>query len=112
MIAGYYGMIELVYGYCGMVLDALDRLGIREETIVIWTADHGDQMWEHELFLKFNMREASVHVPLLIADPRVGPGVRGELVEHIDLFSTICELIGAECPDSVQGRSLSQHAPE
>lgn len=88
------------------LLDALDRLGIRDETIVIWTADHGDQMWEHELFLKFNMREASVHVPLLISDPRVGAGVRGELVEHIDLFPTICDLVGAECADSVQGRSL------
>jgi arylsulfatase A-like enzyme len=106
VIAGYYGMIELVDGYCGMVLDALDRLGIRDETIVIWTGDHGDQMWEHELFLKFNMREASVHVPLLISDPRVVAGVRSELVEHIDLFPTICELVGAECPDSVQGSSL------
>ena len=99
-------MIELVDGYCGMVLDALDRLGIRDETIVIWTADHGDQMWEHEMFLKFNMREASVHVPLLISDPRIRSGVRGEFVEHIDLFPTICDLIGADIPDSVHGRSL------
>lgn len=106
VIAGYYGMIELVDGYCGMVLDALDRLGIREETIVIWTADHGDQMWEHEMFLKFNMREASVHVPLLISDPGIQSGVRDELVEHIDLFPTICDLIGAEVPDSAHGRSL------
>ena len=74
---------------CGHALDSadvLDRLGIREETVVIWTADHGYQMWEHKLFLKFNMREASVHVPLLIDDPRVGPGVRQEPVEHVDLF--------------------------
>ncbi|MFQ5810186.1 MAG: sulfatase/phosphatase domain-containing protein, partial [Armatimonadota bacterium] len=41
-----------------------------------------------------------------IHDPRRGAGVRDELVEHIDLFPTICELIGAECPDTVQGRSL------
>jgi len=63
-------------------------------------------MWEHELFLKFNMREASVHVPLLISVPGAAPGVRPELVAHIDLFPTICDLVAADCPDSVQGRSL------
>jgi arylsulfatase A-like enzyme len=106
MIAGYYGMVELVDGYCGMVLNALDELGVRDETIVIWTVDHGDQMWEHELFVKFNMYEGSVHVPILIDVPGQGPAVRTELVEHIDLFPTICELVGARCPEGVQGRSL------
>ncbi|MGD2175305.1 MAG: sulfatase-like hydrolase/transferase, partial [Candidatus Brocadiaceae bacterium] len=93
MLAGYYGMVELVDGYIGMVLEAVERLGIGDETIIVWTTDHGDQMWEHELFLKFQMHEASVHVPLLMYDPRRGPGVRSELVEHIDLFPTIYELI-------------------
>jgi len=106
VIAGYYGMVELVDGYCGMILDALEQLGIRDETIVIWTTDHGDQMWEHELFLKFNMYEGSVHVPLLIDVSSVEPGVCAELVEHIDIFPTICDLVAAECPQSVQGRSL------
>lgn len=106
LIAAYYGMVELVDGYCGMVLDALDRLQIREETLVIWTADHGDQMGEHDLFLKFNMREASVHVPLLIDDPDIDAGVNQDLIEHIDLFPTICDRVGAETPESVQGRSL------
>ena len=99
-------MVNLVDGYCGMVIDALDRLGIREETIVIWTADHGDQQWEHEMFLKFNMRDASVHVPLLIDVPGVAAGTRTELAEHIDLFPTICDLVGADISDRVQGRSL------
>jgi arylsulfatase A-like enzyme len=107
MIAGYYGMVALVDGYCGMVLDALDRLGIADDTIVIWTSDHGDQMWEHRLFLKFVMREASVHVPLLVRVPGVQPGVRQELVEHVDVFPTICDLVGAPVPTSVQGRSLA-----
>ena len=106
IIAGYYGMVELVDGYCGMVLEALDRLQIREETVVIWTVDHGDQMWEHELFLKFNMYDGSVHVPLLLDVPGGGPSVRGELVEHVDVFATICDLLGASCPATVQGRSL------
>jgi choline-sulfatase len=96
-----------VDGYIGMVLDALDRLGIRDETVVVWTVDHGDQMWEHELFLKFVMREASVRVPLLIDAPGIEPGVRSELAEHVDLFPTLCDLVGAPIPDTVQGRSLA-----
>jgi choline-sulfatase len=107
IIAGYYGMVALVDGYCGMVLDALERLGIRDETIVVWTVDHGDQMWEHELFLKFVMREASVHVPLLIDAPGVESGVRSELTEHVDLLPTLCDLVDASIPETVQGRSLA-----
>lgn len=106
IIAGYYGMVALVDEFIGAVLDALDRLDLAKETIVIWTTDHGDQMGEHGMFLKFNMREASVHVPLLIADPRREPGVRPELVEHIDVLPTLCELVGTDCPDTTQGRSL------
>ncbi|MBN1670763.1 MAG: sulfatase-like hydrolase/transferase [Kiritimatiellae bacterium] len=106
MIAGYYGLVHLVDQYIGSVLEALDRLGVRDETLVIWTVDHGDLMWEHELFLKFCMYEGAVHVPLLMSVPGLQPGARDELVEHIDLFPSICELVGAECPDTVQGRSL------
>jgi arylsulfatase A-like enzyme len=52
------------------------------------------------------MREASVRVPLLIDAPGVEPGVRSELAEHVDLFPTLCDLVGAPIPDTVQGRSL------
>jgi len=106
ILAGYYGMVALADGYCGMILDALEGLGIQDETMVIWTVDHGDQMGEHKMFLKFCMYEGSVHIPLLIHIPGKKSGVRSELVEHIDLFPTICELVGAECPGTVQGRSL------
>ena len=106
ILAGYYGLVALVDGYIGTVLDALERLGIRDDTIIIWTSDHGDQMWEHEMFLKFCMYEASVHVPLVVHVPGAESGTRSELVEHIDLLPTICELTGAEIPSSAQGRSL------
>jgi arylsulfatase A-like enzyme len=106
IIAGYYGMVSLVDGYCGIVLDALDRLGVRDDTVVVWTADHGDQMWEHRMFLKFCMYEGSVHVPLFVSVPGIRSGCRSELVEHVDVFPTICDLIGAETPGEVQGRSL------
>lgn len=106
VIAGYYGLVTLVDECCGMILDTLDRLGIRDDTIIVWTSDHGDQMWEHQLFTKFNMYDASVHVPLLIDVPGTSPAVREDLVEHIDLFPTLCDLAGVQIPNTVQGRSL------
>jgi choline-sulfatase len=89
-----------------MVLDTLDRLGIADNTIVIWTSDHGDQMWEHRLFTKFCMYEGSVHVPLSIRIPGTPSDRRDELVQHIDVFPTICDLLGADAPGEVQGSSL------
>jgi len=107
MIAGYYGMIALVDSYIGQLLDTVDELGIQDDTIVVWTSDHGDQMGENELYLKFIMREAATHVPLLMRIPGKKAQIRDELVEHVDLFPTLCDLVGAETPDTVQGRSLA-----
>ncbi len=107
IVAGYYGMVALADHYCGMLLEALGRLGVRERTIVLLTADHGDQVFEHGLMLKFVMREASVRVPLVIDAPGGGRGERGELTEHVDVLPTLCELVGAEAPPGVQGRSLA-----
>lgn len=106
VVAGYYGMVALVDSYIGMVLDAVDRLGIRDETAIIWTSDHGEQAWEHGLFTKFCMYEASVHVPMVISLPGAKPGVRDGFVEHVDVFPTICDLFGIDVPDGVQGRSM------
>jgi len=107
VIAGYYGMVALADYYVGMVLDALERLGIRDDTLVLWTSDHGEQLYEHRLFTKFVMREGSVRVPLLVSHPSLRPGVRSEFVEHVDVLPTICDLVGAPVPDGVHGRSLA-----
>lgn len=105
--AGFYGMVALADAYCGMVLNALDRLGIRDETAVLFTSDHGEQLYEHRLFTKFCMREASVRVPMMIRVPGMSPGVRGELVEHVDVLPTVCDLAGAEMPSGLPGRSMA-----
>ena len=106
MLAGYYGMVALVDYYAGLMLDTIERLGIRDETAIIWHSDHGDQAGEHRMMLKFNMREGSVRVPLLISAPGISPGRCDALVEQVDVFPTICELLGVDTPVSVQGRSL------
>ncbi len=106
ILVGYYGLVALGDSYIGMVLDALDRLGIRDDTAVLFLSDHGEQLYEHRLFTKFCMREASVHVPFLMSVPGVAPGTRDAVAEHVDVFPTICDLVGADAPADLPGSSL------
>lgn len=107
MIAGYYGLVALADRYVGMILDAVESLGIADETLIVFTSDHGEQLWDHDLFLKFVFYEESVHVPLWFSHPSFSPGERWGLVEHVDVAPTICRLVGVDPPAGAQGRSLT-----
>ena len=106
MTAGYYGLVEMADTFVGMLLDTLDRLGLTDNTMIILTADHGEQLGDHGLFLKFVLRDPSVHVPLMISHPSLTPGDRHELVSGVDLFPTICDYAGVEAPADLHGYSL------
>jgi arylsulfatase A-like enzyme len=106
MYAGYYGLVEMADEFVGKVLDALDRLGLADETMIVFTADHGEQLGDHHMYLKFVMREPSVHIPLMIAHPKLQPCWRHELVSHVDLFPTFCDYAGAAIPSGLHGYSL------
>jgi arylsulfatase A-like enzyme len=105
---GYYGNLAFVDDMFGEVLDELDRLGLRENTLVVYVADHGEMLHQHGLWFKFVFFDASVRVPLILSFPGIiEEGEESDaLVELIDLFPTIMELTGCETPDIVQGRSL------
>jgi len=108
IMTSYLAMITLTDMNLGRVLDALDRLGLSKNTIVCYTADHGDMQWEFRRFGKGVMFEGATRIPLILRAPsRVPAGVvRKEVVEHVDLYPTFCELLGAPVPPTVQGRSL------
>jgi arylsulfatase A-like enzyme len=105
-MAGYFGLVEVADRAIGRILDHLKATGLLENTWIVWTSDHGEQLFDHELFLKFCMYEQSVHVPFTIRGPGLNSAVRSELVEHVDLFPTLCELCGTSIPASVEGASL------
>ncbi len=92
----------------GRVIGALDRLGLSENTIVVFTSDHGYHVGEHGLWQKMSLFEESSRVPLLI----VAPGASGKKtivntpVSHVDLFPTLAELCNVPAPDNLQGQSL------
>jgi arylsulfatase A-like enzyme len=109
-LADYYAMITHLDAQLGRVLDALDRTGVREETLVVVTADHGLAVGRHGLMGKQNVYDHSLRVPLLFAGPGVPAGERRDgLSAHPDLYPTLCDLAGldGEPPATVDGASLA-----
>ena len=108
-IQGYYGSVPFRDALFGEVVATLDRLGIRDDTLIIFTSDHGEMLYDHRLWAKFNFFEQAVHVPLIVS----WPGKLQEdqtydgLTELIDLYPTLMELMGFETPASVQGKSFA-----
>lgn len=108
--AAYYAMIELIDSQFGRILDCLEETGQLNNTIIIFTSDHGELLGDHGLIYKgCRFYEGLVHVPLIISWPRAWRGnTRVEdLVELVDLAPTLLEAVGIDSDgDRVQGRSL------
>jgi arylsulfatase A-like enzyme len=109
-IADYYAMISHLDAQVGRVLDALEERGERENTLVVFTADHGLAVGRHGLMGKQNLYDHSVRVPLLFSGPGVPAGERRDALScHFDLYPTLCDLadLDAEVPETVDGESLA-----
>ena len=107
LISRYWGLCSLVDTHVGTILNTLEECGLADETIVVFTSDHGDMMGSHRLRGKGLMFEESVRVPLLIRLPgqRACRRVRGP-VGHVDLVPTLLDLMDQPIPGHLQGRSL------
>jgi iduronate 2-sulfatase len=109
-LALYYGMISQIDYNIGLVLDKLDELDIADNTIIVYTSDHGEMMSEHGSWTKgLTGYEATIRVPMIISyPPKMASGKRvSKLACSIDLLPTLLDLAGQEIPDDIQGKSLS-----
>ena len=108
LVHGYYACVSYTDAQIGRVLDELDRLNLRDDTIVILWGDHGFQLGDHGLFCKHTNFELAVRSTLILAAP--GRGKAGTstdaLVEFVDIYPTLCELAGLPPSDGLEGRSF------
>jgi iduronate 2-sulfatase len=104
----YYASISFLDAQVGKVISALDRLGLAENTIIVFTSDHGYHMGEHGLWQKMSIFEHSARVPLLIVAPGQSQkrSVARAPVGLIDLYPTLAQLCDVKTPDNLQGQSL------
>jgi len=107
MISNYYGLVKEIDDWVGAILDTLDKHGLTENTLVIFTSDHGEMLGAHGLREKNVFYEESAHIPLIIRFPRrikSNTAVDG-YVSSVDLFATILDYMGIREHKS-DGRSL------
>jgi uncharacterized sulfatase len=91
----------------GRVLDALERLRLAENTIVVFLSDHGYNLGNHGQWMKVSLLERSARAPLIVAGPEVATrGASPRTVEFLDLYPTLADLAGLSAPAGLQGRSL------
>jgi uncharacterized sulfatase len=107
-LAAYYACSTYLDAQIGIILDTLEATGLAENTIVVFFADHGFQLGEHDLWSKYTLFEQSTRVPFIIRVP--GADANGQtcdrIVELVDVFPTLCDFWGIEKPTVLEGDSL------
>lgn len=104
----YYSVIDYLDQQVGRIIDALEKTGQLDNTIVIYSSDHGMAVGSHGLRGKQNQYEHTINVPLIVAGPGVASGVSSDAQIYLrDLFPTTCELAGITIPDSVTAKSFA-----
>ncbi|MFP4028664.1 MAG: sulfatase-like hydrolase/transferase [Candidatus Brocadiia bacterium] len=108
LTALYYGAIACVDDQLGEMMLALEKNHLADDTIVVFISDHGDNLGSHGLFNKNSLIEESIHIPMVVYDPRQEPGEDTETIASlIDVAPSLLEMIGVEIPAHIQGRSLA-----
>ncbi|MBK1876694.1 sulfatase [Pelagicoccus mobilis] len=107
LIHGYYACVSYIDALIGGLLEELDSLGLREDTVIVLWGDHGWHLGDHGLWCKHSNFEQATRVPLIFSAPGLPKGqVAGGPVEFVDVFPTLCDLAGVTIPAAPEGLSL------
>jgi arylsulfatase A-like enzyme len=106
---GYYAAVSYTDAQIGKVLDELDRLGLRDNTIVVLWGDHGWKLGEHDAWCKHSTVENDTNAPLILSVPGMkhAGGKTDALVEFVDIYPTLSELAGLPLPGHLEGTSFT-----
>ncbi|TCO32444.1 arylsulfatase A-like enzyme [Kribbella steppae] len=106
-LPGYYGMIKRIDEAYGRLLDTLTSLGLRDDTIVLFTSDHGNHFKTRNSEYKRSVHDASIRVPTVATGGIfTGGGQVNQLLSHVDLAPTLLDAAGLPVPKEMQGRSV------
>ena len=106
LLQGYYACASFVDAQIGKVLDELDRLGLRDNTIIVLWGDHGYHLADHDMWCKHTNYEQSTKTPLIFS----GNGISGSIAtptEFVDVYPTLCDMAGIKTPENLDGVSLT-----
>lgn len=107
-IAEYFAMITHLDYEIGRLLDALEKSGEAENTIIVFTGDNGLAVGQHGWLGKEDIYEHGVRIPLILAGPGIAQNVKNDAYVYLyDIFPTLCEKTGIDIPDSVDGKSFA-----
>jgi choline-sulfatase len=106
-MAAYFSMVSELDEYVGQIYSCLEKTKQLDNTYFIYTSDHGESLGEHGMWLKNNLYQGPVNIPLVISGPDAPKGKVIDLpVGHVDLVATMIQLSGIDTPKELRGKSL------
>ncbi len=103
---GYYAAVKELDDHIGQILDKLEEKGLMDDTVIIYTSDHGEQLGYHGMWWKCCMFEQSAHIPMIIYHPHLPPREISAPVSIADLFPTMCSIMDIGHPSDCDGQSM------
>ena len=108
LIHGYLASVSFTDQQIGRLLTALEQLGLSEKTVVVLWGDHGWHLGDHGMWCKHSNYEQATRIPVIVSAPGKAQGVSSQaLIESVDIYPTLCELVGIGVPDSLDGKSFA-----